>query len=301
MPIPDYQTIMLPLLKIAVDQKEHRLRDALEVLAKHFNLNDAERKQLLPSGKQEIFDNRVGWARTYLKKAGLLDIPKAGYFCITQRGIELLNQKPPRIDVGMLNKYQEFRDFKIIRNLDKPLSKPQPVEDDINPIEQIENALQIISNELSRDLLEKLKDVSPKQFEDIVVDLVLAMGYGGNRKDAAEAIGGTGDEGVDGVISEDRLGLSRVYIQAKRWKNTLVGHPVIRDFIGALDIKHFDKGILITTSTFNKDAHEAVGRSQKKIRLIDGNELAKLMIEYNIGVSANQNYIIKRLDTDYFA
>ena len=300
MSIPTYDTIMLPLLRMAADKKDHNLREATEKLAVYFKLNESERKELLPSGKQLLFDNRVGWARTYLKKACLVDIPKTGFFIITDRGIQLLGENPAHIDKKLLFKYPEFRDFMSIKPTAKEPDNPQHDQDNNTPKELLENSFQQINNELSRELLQELNKVSPQQFEQIVIDLLSAMGYGGTRKEAAQAIGGVGDEGVDGVISEDRLGLSKIYVQAKRWQNTIVGHPEIRNFSGALDFKHAEKGIFITTSSFSKDAYEAVERSSKRIILIDGIELAKLMIEYDTGVYQDQTFIVKRLDTDYF-
>jgi restriction system protein len=299
MAIPKYQTLMLPLLKMAGDKREHSLREAIDKLANEFKLTDAEKKELLPSGKQEVFDNRVGWARTYLKKAGLIEITRWGYFRITERGMGLLKQNVSKIDVGLLYKYSEFREFISYRQ-SKGIAKVEKEEDKGTPKEELENAYQKITNELAKDLLQELKTVSPAQFEHIVVDLLVKMGYGGSYRDAAKAIGGVGDEGVDGVISEDRLGLSRIYVQAKRWQNKYVGHPEIRDFSGALDLKHAEKGVFITTSGFNKDAYEGVERSSKRIILIDGNQLAKLMIEYNVGVTREDIFEVKRVDKDYF-
>jgi restriction system protein len=299
MAIPDYQTIMLPLLRLAGDKKEHSLRETIERLASEFKLTDIEKKELLPSGRQEVLDNRVGWARTYLKKAGLIEITRWGYFRITERGLELLKESPLKISVSLLYKYPEFREFKS-RVESKSAIKVEKEEDIGTPKEQLENAYQKLTDELAKDLLQELKTVSPTQFEHIVIDLLVRMGYGGSYKDAAKAIGGVGDEGVDGVISEDRLGLSRIYMQAKRWQNKYVGHPEIRDFSGALDLKHAEKGVFITTSSFNKDAYEGVDRSSKRIILIDGNQLAKLMVEYNVGVTKDDTFEVKRIDKDYF-
>lgn len=299
MAIPNYQTIMLPLLKMAGDKREHSLREAIDRLSNEFKLTNTERKELLLSGKQEIFDNRVGWARTYLKKAGLLEIPRWGYFRITERGLELLKQNVSKIDLRILSKYPEFREFISYRQ-SKVAVKAEKEEDKVTPKEELENAYQKMTNELAKDLLQELKVVSPTRFEHIVIDLLVKMGYGGSHGDAAKAIGGVGDEGVDGVISEDKLGLSRIYVQAKRWQNKFVGHPEIRGFSGALDLKHAEKGVFITTSGFNKDAYEGVDRSSKRIVLIDGNQLAKLMIEYNVGVTHEDTLEIKRVDKDYF-
>jgi restriction system protein len=300
MAIPDYQTLMLPLLRLAGDNREHSIREAIDRLSNEFNLTDDEKKELLSSGKQEVFNNRVGWARTYLKKAGLIEITRWGYFRITERGIELLKKNVPKIDVRLLYKYPEFREFKSFKLESKKTGEVEKVEGGGTPKEDLEDAYQKITNELAKDLLQELKTVSPTQFEHIVVDLLVKMGYGGSYKDAAKAIGGVGDEGVDGVINEDRLGLSAIYVQAKRWQNKSVGHRDIRDFSGALDLKHAEKGVFITTSGFNKNARESADRSSKRIILIDGNQLAKLMIEYNVGVTSEDTLEVKRVDKDYF-
>ena len=300
MAIPDYQTIMLPLLRLAVDEKEHSIREAIDRLAGEFRLSDEERKELLPSGKQEVFNNRVGWARTYMKKAGLIEITRWGHFRITERGMELLRENPAKIHVGMLYKYPEFREFKSYRPEGREIPKAGKEEEKGTPEDVLEDAYQRITNELGKELLEELKTVSPSRFEHIVVDLLVKMGYGRSRKDAAEAIGGKGDEGVDGVISEDKLGLSRIYVQAKRWDSTYVGHAEIRNFSGALDFKHAEKGVFITTSGFTRDAREGAERSSKRIILIDGSGLAKLMIEYDVGVTTDREVKLKKVDKDYF-
>jgi restriction system protein len=297
MAIPDYQTIMLPFLKIAEDGKEHSKREAIEKLTRLFKLSEAELRELLPSGKQELFDNRVGWARTYLKKAELLNTTRRGYFCITDRGLELLKSNPARIDARILRKYPEFKEFvgyKAVKKADALEIEPK------TPKEDLYDASQQINDELAKEVLQQLKSVLPKSFENIVVDLMVKMGYGGNFKDAIQALGRSGDEGVDGVINQDSLGLDRVYLQAKRYTDKSVGHSEIRNFIGALDFKHADRGIFITTSTFTKEIKESVDRSSKRIILIDGDRLAKLMITYNVGVTTEDTFEIKKIDMDYF-
>jgi restriction system protein len=304
MTIPDYQTIMLPFLKIAGDGKEHSKREALDKLAADFKLTESELRELLPSGKQELFDNRVGWARTYLKKAGLIDSPSRGYFRITERGLDLLKQNPTKINGKILRQYPEYREFvnynnsRVNRNIAE--DKPTKEDEETTPQERLYDAYQRINDELARDILQQIKTVSPKGFEHIVVDLLVKMGYGGSDKEAAQAIGRSGDEGVDGVINQDTLGIDRIYIQAKRWNETPVGHADIRNFIGALDFKHAERGIFITTSTFTKDIIEKVDRSSKRIILIDGNELAKLMIIHKVGVSVEDTFELKKIDMDYF-
>lgn len=297
MPIPYFQTIMLPFLKYAGDGKEHSKRETVDFLANFFHVTDSERRILLPSGKQELFDNRVGWARTYLKSAGLINSTRWGYYTITPRGLALLKQNPKSIDVGSLRAYPEFNKFLSYKNEKSVIPEE---EETVTPQESLFNTAQKINDELAAEILSRLKTVSPKSFENIVVDLMIKMRYGSNFKDAIKAIGKIGDEGVDGVINEDYLGLSRVYLQAKRYTDKSVGHPEIRDFIGALDFKHAERGIFITTSTFTREVSENVDRSSKRIILIDGNELAKLMIANNVGVNVEDTFEIKRIDLDYF-
>ncbi len=298
MTIPDFQTIMLPFLKTAEDGKEHSKREVVERLADYFKLSESELREMLPSGKQELFDNRVGWTRTYLKKAGLIETTRRGFFCITQRGRDLLQQNPAKIDIKLLNQYPEFKEFHTYRG-----SKGEIViakEEDTTPQERLYNAYQQIDDELAKDILQQLKTISPKGFENIVVDLLVKMGYGGSNKEAAQAIGRSGDEGVDGVINQDTLGIDRIYIQAKRWNDTPVNHSEIRNFIGALDFKHAERGIFITTSTFTKTVKDNVALSSKRIILIDGDDLARLMITYKVGVSVVDTFELKKLDMDYF-
>jgi restriction system protein len=296
MAIPDYQSIMLPLLKLAGDRKEHSLREAIEALADEFKLTDEERKELLPSGRQATFDNRVGWARTYMKKAGLLESMKRGYFEITERGLDVLRQNPREIDNAFLRQFPEFIEFQTPQ--DKKRIE-QDVGDTQTPEEEIEAAYQGVRQELTTELLQTIKSCSPSFFEHLVVDLLVKMGYGGTRKDAGQAIGGSGDGGIDGIIKEDRLGLDIVYIQAKRWDSP-VGRPEIQKFAGALQGQRARKGIFITTSAFTQSAQDYVSRIDSKIVLIDGDTLAQLMIDYNIGVTTVTSYELKRVDTDYF-
>jgi restriction system protein len=292
MSIPDFQSIMLPLLELTGDSKEHKLSDAIEHLANHFNLTDAERKELLPSGKKPIFNDRVSWAVYYLKRAVLLTSPTRGKFQITPRGIDLLAQKPPRIDIKLLKRFSEFRDF--ISGNTK--STNLPLEQ--TPDETIESAYRQLRQTLAQDLLERLKTASPSFFEQFVVELIVKMGYGGSLVDAGMAIGKSGDEGIDGIIKEDRLGLDAIYIQAKRWQNT-VGRPEIQQFVGALDGKRARKGIFITTAKFSAEAKSYLPTNVKVV-LIDGEQLANYAIEVNLGVSVVSEYQIKRLDLDYF-
>jgi len=296
MAIPDYQSIMLPLLKFLGDRKEHSLREAIEYLADEFGLSEKERKELLPSGQQFTFDNRVGWARTYMKKAGLLESTKRAYFKISDRGLEVLKEKPEAINVKFLEQYPEFIEF---RKLKKEKKEKKTINDESPPEELIESAYQSLRDNLAAELLTSVKSCSPSFFEKLVVDLLVKMGYGGTRKDAGQAIGKSGDGGIDGIIKEDRLGLDILYIQAKRWENS-VSRPEIQKFAGALQGMRAKKGIFITTSNFTQEAQNYVKNIESKIILIDGDLLADLMIDHNIGVSPVASYELKRIDTDYF-
>jgi len=299
MAIPDYQTFMLPLLQLAEDGKEHKLTTAIDVLANKFNISDEEKEELLPSGTQTIIYNRIGWARTYLHKAGLLNTPKRGSFQITNRGKELLKQHPKEINVNTLNQYDEFKSFRTA-NKDKVANKVQDEAYNFGtPEEALEYGYQRINENLSEELLKTVKSCSPVFFERLVVDLLVNMGYGGSRKEAGEVLGKSGDGGIDGIIKEDKLGLDIIYVQAKRWEN-VVGRPEIQKFAGALLGQKARKGIFITTSGFTNDAAQYVKNLENKVILIDGLRLAELMIEYNLGVSVLANYEIKNIDTDYF-
>jgi restriction system protein len=299
MPIPDYQSIMLPLLQFASDGKEHSLRETIEALADQFELTDQEKTELLPSGQQATFDNRVGWARTYLKKAGLLRSTRRGYYQIAERGERVLEENPAAINTAYLRQFPEFVQFQSPKRVKVGGAEAEPFDDTRTPEEEIETAYQRVRQDLAAELLQTIKDHSPAFFERVVIDLLVKMGYGGTRRDAGEAIGRSGDGGIDGIIKEDRLGLDIVYIQAKRWENT-VGRPEIQKFAGALQGQRARKGIFITTSTFSQTARDYVSRIDSKIVLIDGETLAQLMIDYNIGAAPIASYEIKRIDSDYF-
>ena len=300
MAIPDYQTIMLPLLKFAGDGKEYSLRDAVDSLANEFQLNEEERKEMLPSGKQRLFNNRVAWALTYIKKAGLVESPKRGIFIITDRGQQVLSQGLKKIDNKFLVKFSEFVEFKSIKK--KPAKKAPTLSkeiDDTNPEETLEAAYQELHDGLASELLHTVKQCPPEFFERLVVDVLIKMGYGGSRKEAGQAVGKTSDGGIDGIIKEDKLGLDIIYIQAKRWEGT-VGRPEIQKFAGALQGQRARKGIFITTSNFTKDALNYVENIDTKIILIDGQRLAELMIAYNVGANTTAIYEVKKIDSDYF-
>jgi restriction system protein len=299
MAIPDYQSCMLPLLEFYSDGQNHNFREAVEALAKEFSLTDKERREMLPSGQQEIFDNRIGWARTYMKKAGLIEAPKRGVNRISTRGMDVLKQKPQRIDVNYLTQFKEFQDFRALRHT-KVEEVSETQMNDKTPEESLEIAYQRIRNDLASDLLQRLKACSPAFFERLVVEVIVKMGYGGTRQDAGKAIGKSGDGGIDGIIKEDKLGLDAIYIQAKRWENT-VGRPEIQKFVGALTGLRAKKGLFITTSNFSSDSEDYVSRIDAKVVLIDGETLAQLMIEYNVGVSTVNVYEVKKVDSDYFS
>ena len=299
MAIPDYQTIMLPLLRFAKDEKEHSLREAVDALAEEFQLTEEERKTLLPSGQQEVLNNRVAWARTYLKKAELLHSTRRGYFQITQRGSEVLDQDPSKIDVHFLLQFEEFKQFRALRHKKSDSGKDEKDDSEVTPEEALETAYERLRDDLTSELIQQIKTVPPSLFEKIVIELLLKMGYGGSRQDAGKAIGRSGDEGIDGIIKEDRLGLDIIYVQAKRWENT-VSRPEIQKFAGALQGQRAKKGIFITTSSFSKEAHDYTAHIDTKIVLIDGERLAQLMIDHNLGVTPVATYDVKRLDSDYF-
>jgi len=296
MAIPDYQSIMLPLLQFAGDGKEHTLRESVEKLADVFGLSEEEREVLLPSGQQTVFHNRVGWARTYMKKAMLLDAPRRSYFIISKRGKEVLASNPKRIDANYLEKFPEFVEFKSLKH-EKDEEVLPTVSD--TPEEVLESAYLSLRQSLASDILQQIKSSPSRQFERIVVQLLVAMGYGGTLKDAGKAVGRSGDEGIDGIIKEDRLGLDIIYIQAKRWEGT-VSRPEIQKFAGALQGQRARKGIFITTSEFSKEAQDYVAKIESKIVLIDGQQFAQYMIDHNLGVTPVANYEIKRIDSDYF-
>jgi restriction system protein len=305
MAVPDYQTLMLPLLQFASErQGEISTAEAVESLAAKFKLSADDLKEMLPSGTQQTIINRVGWATTYMKKAGLLKATGRGVFRITQRGLDVLKEKPAKIDVKLLKKFDEFREFQQLKGTRRGEKKPDSESTlefgTSTPSEALDRLYESLRDGLADELLEKLKGATPSFFERIVVELVVKMGYGGSRIDAGKAIGQSGDGGIDGIIKEDKLGLDVVYIQAKRWENTSVGSPEVMKFAGALRAKKATKGIFITTSRFTDDATNFVSQLGSKIVLIDGEQLAQLMIDYDVGVSTISQYPVKKIDSDYF-
>jgi restriction system protein len=294
---------MLPFLKLLADKQEHKYRDLIENLAIQFQVTDEERKELLASGNQAIFDNRVGWAKTYLKKAGLVDSPKRACFVITQIGLDTLRKNLNNIDTKYLKQFPSFLEFQNAgRNDNDTETEINNIEiNEQTPEENLDKAYQRIRKSLASELLKKVVELSPTFFERLVVELLVKMGYGGSIKDAGKAIGKSGDEGIDGTIKEDKLGLDIIYIQAKRWRpGNVVGRPELHKFVGALAGQGAKKGIFITTSNFTKEALEYTPKNETKIVLIDGEQLAQLMIDYNLGCTTQQIYELKKIDSDYF-
>ncbi len=300
MPIPDFQSLMRPLLEAHADGKEHLNRDLVVKLGEQFGLTDDERREMLPSGGARLFDNRIGWAKSHITQAGLLTAPRRAISVITERGREALLHHPERIDLRVLNGFEDYRE---LRNRRKPAGEQDAgdveVQDSQTPEELLENAYLQVRRQIESELLAQIMSSPPEFLERVVVDLVVRMGYGGSRKDAGEALGRSGDEGIDGIIKEDPLGLDIIYLQAKRWEGT-VGRPEIQKFAGALQGQRARKGIFITTSTFSADAQEYTSRIETKIILIDGPRLSKLMFDHGVGVATASNYEVKRIDSDYF-
>jgi restriction system protein len=305
MPIPDYQSLMLPVLRVASAGNDLRFRDVVEALAVEFSLSPDERGELLPSGAAFLFDNRVGWARTYLKKAGLVQSPKRGLLRITDRGRAVLAKGLSRIDVKFLDQFQDFKDFRAqgraeaAAPADQIASNAQLPLDSETPEDRLASAYRRLRQELESELLEQVKGATPAFFERLVIDLLVAMGYGGSRQDAGRAVGKSGDGGIDGIIKEDKLGLDAIYVQAKRWEG-VVGRPEIQKFAGALQGHRAAKGVFITTSSYTREALEYVNVITTKIILIAGQELAGLMIDHGVGVSTVGVYELKKVDADYF-
>lgn len=300
MAIPDFQSFFKPLLEVAADGLEHSIKEALEVIGKMLALSEEDLNDPLPSGVQTKFYNRVSWAKSYFIQAKVFTSNRKGYFQITQRGIDLLKQGYGRIDTKILDQYPEFVEFHYPKGK-KPSDMPSSDGSLVNetPEESLDRAYLSIRSDLAGQILERIKSNTPKFFENLVVDLMVAMGYGGSHADAGKSIGNSGDEGVDGIIKEDKLGLDVIYLQAKRWEGA-VGRPEIQKFVGALQGKHAKKGVFITTGKFSEDARKFVERIESKVILIDGKALAEHMIDYSLGTTTTTTYQIKRLDMDYF-
>ncbi len=300
MPIPDFDDILSSLLKYCADQKEHSMSETEEHVADDLKMSKADREEMLPSGTQRRFANRLAWSKVHLSKAGLIMSPRRSIYKITQKGLDALKTNPQGVNKAYLEQFEEYREFK------KPSSEkvvngtPGSVDSSVTPRESLETAYQILRKELVQEVLDKVKASTPRYFEELVVELLVRMGYGGTVKDAGQATQYTNDEGVDGIIKEDRLGLDVIYIQAKRYTDNSIGRPEIQAFVGALDGKHANKGIFITTSRFADTALAYVRAISKKVVLIDGEQLANYMIDYNLGVSTTATFELKKIDNDYF-
>lgn len=302
MAVPSFEDFMLPVLQLAGDNQIHDLHTTVQKMAQHFHLSEEDKNELLPSGKQTRFANRVSWAVTYLKKSKLIQSAGRSKFSITERGKKALQESVTKIDKSFLEQFPEYREFKNRRKSTKNGSIPEISfeSQEQTPEELLDTSYQSIHQQLASDLLDLILATSPGFFERLVVDLIIAMGYGGSRQDAGKAVGRSGDGGIDGIIKQDRLGLENIYIQAKRWNDT-VGRPTVQGFAGSLMGRGASKGILITTSKFSKEAIEYVNTiKQPKIILIDGEYLSDLMIDYNLGVAVVNQYTIKKIDSDYF-
>jgi len=296
MAIPDFQSLMLPLLHHVQDGNEHRLADTRLPLAEQFALTSQEQSELLPSGRQSRFNNRIAWAKVYLERAGLLEKTRRGHFRITSAGNHLLMNPPDRIDISFLKQYPGFDEFRS-KHIGESTFEDAVIEK--TPEETLQLAYRDIRNSLAAELIAHVKSVSPVFFERLVLDLMLKMGYGGSHDKAGMLTTSGADEGIDGIINEDKLGLDVIYLQAKRWENT-VGRPEIQKFVGALHGRRARKGVFLTTSSFSSDAIDYASKIDSKVVLIDGITLAQLMIDFNVGVSSSQVFEIKRVDSDYF-
>jgi restriction system protein len=304
MAIPDYQTLMLPALTTLGDSSDHSSKEVIARLADEYHLTDEERALLLPSGRIQLVNNRVHWAVTYLRHAGLVESVRKGVWHITAEGVSVLAEKPQRIDVPFLRRYPQFVAWQKgtaaepaqtaeqqANRVDVPLETPEEI---------LERTWTAIRTQVAEELLDAVRGATPTFFEHLVVRLLVAMGYGGSYAEAARVIGRTGDGGIDGVIKEDRLGLSSIYIQAKKWEAT-IGRPELQKFAGSLEGEHAQKGVFLTTSLFSSEAREYVKKVNKQIALIDGAELAALMIEHGVGVVNDRQYVVPGVDAEFFS
>jgi restriction system protein len=301
--IPDFQTIMLPLLKFISDGKAYHSHDIFLHLSKEFNLSEEELNEYVPSGQQKVFVNRISWAKSYLKMAKFIETIKKSELKITESGKNAIQKFSDGINIKLLKQIPEFQEYRKTETSKNSINNSTPLTEENNvletPEEQIEVGYRNIRKSLEIELLIKLKSVDPYFFERIVVELLVKMGYGGSIQDAGKAIGKSGDEGIDGIIKEDKLGLDVIYIQAKRWQG-VVGRPEVQKFVGALAGQRAKKGVFITTSYFTKEAIDYALQMDTKVVLIDGEKLAQYMIDYNLGVSIQNIYEIKKIDSDYF-
>lgn len=303
MAVPKYQECMLPLLRFAADGEEHSLAEGREAVADVLSLAEEDREELLPSGTQRRFDNNVSWAKVYLSGAGLLESTRRGHFRVTQRGRDVVASNPDSLRYTDLQKFDEFQKFRTRSH--KPAEEeyggvaPVVLQAEQTPQERIAEGYQELRATVADELLERVYACSPAAFERLVVQLLLRMGYGGSRKEAGRAIGRAGDGGIDGIINEDRLGLDVIYLQAKRYRGS-VGRPEVQAFVGALEMRRARKGVLLTTGEFTRDAADYVGHIEKRVVLINGQDLAQFMIDHDVGVKVEQNLVLHRVDEDYF-
>jgi restriction system protein len=299
MPVPDFQSLFIPVLRSTDDGNEHSMAELRDRIAADLKLTPEDISQKFPRSGETVFANRTAWSATYLNKAGALERIKRGVLKITERGRELLALNLPRLTIQNLSKYPEFVAY--YKGTQEGGDEDQGIkpEKTQTPEEQLAGAYKVLRDSLANDVLETVKKASPRFFEELVVDLLVAMGYGGSVEDAGKAVGKSGDGGIDGIIKEDKLGLDVVYVQAKRWSNS-VGRPVVQAFAGSLEGVRARKGVLITTSYFSPDALDYIHKIEKRIVLIDGQQLADLMIDHDIGVNVSVTYKVKRLDSDYF-
>ena len=305
MAVPKYDDMYREILEILSDDQPHKIKDMRDALAGMFHVTEEERKELLPSGKQPLFNNRVNWACTYLKRASLIETISRGVYHITSQGKNIAASHPQHVDNVFLSQFESFRSFvsPAQQHVDKVTA---PMHADMGsgqtPQDVLEEAYQRINDALIEDVLCEVMKQSPVFFEHLVVHLLTKMGYGGSLEDAGTVTRASGDEGIDGIICEDKLGFNRIYIQAKRWdRNSSVGRPELQKFVGALAGQGAAKGLLITTAQFTKEARNyARQQHTTKIVLVDGKALAKLMIEYDVGVSVQTTYFIKKIDSDFF-
>lgn len=305
MAIPKYHEFMKPILDMLRDHQIHKREEMYLVFSKRFELTDIEKEEWLPSGKQLVYKNRIGWALTYLKKAGLIESTSRAAFRLTIAGKRVLEENPTDLDQEYLKRFEGFNSF--INSVQNNSTGADVIlsdtDTDESPQDMLDRAYKTITKTLADDVLTEVMNQSPDFFEKLVVDLLVAMGYGGSKKENSQVLGKTGDEGIDGVIKEDKLGFDKIYIQAKRWDtNRTIGRPELQKFVGALTGQGASKGAFITTASFTNEAVDYVRKQHAcKIVLIDGESLASLMIEYNLGVTIESTYFVKRIDSDYFA
>ncbi len=313
MAVPDFQTLMRPVVETLSDGGEHSVQSVRAALAERFALSEEDLAAELPSGRAKTFNNRVGWATTYLYRTGLIQRPRRSIYAITERGRTVLSTAPERIDLSVLSQFEEFQEFRRARGRPEPTETaeptgtptPRPTHADedaaATPEERVDSAYEELRTALAADLLDRILEQPPSFFEDLVLDVLQKMGYGGTREDAMQRLGRTGDEGVDGVIREDRLGLDLIFLQAKRWsRDRTLGRPEIQRFVGALQGQRATKGVFITTSTFSPDAVSYAETVTPRVILVDGQGLAELMIDYGVGVTVQKTYEVKKVDQDYF-